>query len=164
MPRLRAYNTEQENWDEAKLPVAAVTAAAASATAAATATAVTSAPATTAAAVTPTAATTTACAFTLRTRFVDDERAAEKFLPVQSCDHLFGFRIVPNFGESEAARLAREPIAKQRERIRLHARLPQTMPATSSSVALNERLPTYSFFTVLLLVPPPVCGWHVLRG
>jgi hypothetical protein len=74
------------------------------------------------AAVPPTTATTAPPAFPLRTRFVDNERASEKFPPVQSCDHFFGFRVVPNFGESEAARLAREPIAKQRERVRLHAR------------------------------------------
>jgi len=105
-----------------KLPVAAVTAAAAaSATAAATASAVTSAPAT-ASAVSTASAATTSSAFALRTCFVDDESAAEKFPPVQSCDDLFGFRIIPNFGESETARLAREPIAKERKRIRLHAR------------------------------------------
>ncbi len=106
-----------------KLPVAAVTtAAAASATAAATASAVTSAPATPASAVATASAATTSSAFALRTCFVDDESATEKFPPVQSCDDLFGFRIIPNFGESETARLAREPIAKERKRIRLHAR------------------------------------------
>ncbi len=105
-----------------KLPVAAVTTtAAASATATTTASAVTSAPAT-ASAVATASATTTASAFALWTRFVDDERAAEKFPPVESCNDLFGFSVVPNFGESETARLAREPIAEQRKRIRLHAR------------------------------------------
>lgn len=69
-----------------------------------------------------TTATTTASAFALRTRFVDDESAAEKFAAVESCDDLFGFGVVPNFGKPETARLARETIAKKRERIRLHAR------------------------------------------
>jgi hypothetical protein len=69
-----------------------------------------------------TAAAASTAAFALRTRFVDDECAAEKFAPVESCDHLFGFSVIPNFGESETARLAREPIAKQRKRVRLHAR------------------------------------------
>lgn len=105
------------------LPVAAVATASATATTAATA-AVTSA--TTAAsmtpAVAPSAATTAAPAFTLGTRFVDDERPAKKFPPVESCNNLFRFGIVPNLGESETARLARESIAKQCERIRLHAR------------------------------------------
>jgi hypothetical protein len=82
---------------------------------------VTSAPATAASAVTTTAAATASSAFALRTRFIDDERAAEKFSSVESCDDLFGFGVVPNFGETETARLAREPIAEQRERIRLHA-------------------------------------------
>lgn len=68
------------------------------------------------------AAATTASAFALRARFVDDKSAAEKFPPVESCNDLFGFGVVPNFGESETARLARKPIAKERERIRLDAR------------------------------------------
>jgi hypothetical protein len=69
-----------------------------------------------------TTAPTTASAFTLRTCFVDDERAAQKFTPVERGDDFFGLRVVPNLGESETARLAREPIAKQSERIWLHAR------------------------------------------
>jgi hypothetical protein len=82
---------------------------------------VTTAAATTAAAMT-TASTATTGAFALGTCFIHDECAAEKFPPVESCDDLFGFSVIPNFGESETARLAREPIAKQRERIRLNAR------------------------------------------
>ena len=106
-----------------KLSVAAVTAASASASATATSTpsAVTSAPATASAVATASAATTSS-AFALRTCFVDDERAAEKLPSVESCDDLFGFGVIPNFGETETARLAREPIAEKRKRIRLHAR------------------------------------------
>jgi hypothetical protein len=105
-----------------ELPVAAVTAAAAPPAATTAASAVTTAPTTAASAMTTAATATTTAAFTLRTRFVDDERAAEKFAPIESCDDLFGFSVIPNFGESETARLAREPVAKQRERIRLYAR------------------------------------------
>jgi len=72
-------------------------------------------------AVAASAPSTTASALALRTCFVHDECAAEKFPPIERRDHLFGFGIVPNFGESKTARLAREPIAKERERIRLHA-------------------------------------------
>ena len=108
-----------------RLPVATVTATTAAPATAAATSAVTSASAT-ASAVTPamatTAAATTASTFALRTRFVDDECAAQKFTPVECRDDLFGFRVVPNLGESETARLACEPIAKQSERIRLHAR------------------------------------------
>jgi hypothetical protein len=116
---LRAYDTEQEKRDWTKLPIAAVTTASATAT---TASAVASAPAT--ATMTPAVATSAPAAttFSLGTCFVDDECPAKKFPPIESCDNLFGFRIVPNFGESETARLAREPIAEQCERIRLHAR------------------------------------------
>jgi hypothetical protein len=67
-------------------------------------------------------ATTATAAFALRTRLIHDECAAEELAPVESCDHFFGLRIVPNFGESKTARLARKPITKERERIRLHAR------------------------------------------
>jgi hypothetical protein len=107
-----------------ELPVAAVTTTAASPTATTAASAaVTSAPATASSmtSAVATAAATTAT-FALRACFVDDECAAQKFPPVESRDDLFRFRIVSNFGESETARLARESIAKQRERIRLHAR------------------------------------------
>jgi hypothetical protein len=119
----RAFNQFGcKDWTE--LSVAAVTPAAASATA--TAAAVTSAPATAASmtsAMSAAAAATTTPALALRACFVNDESAAEKFPPVESCNHLFGFSVVPNFGESETARLAREPIAKEREGIRLDARL-----------------------------------------
>jgi hypothetical protein len=66
---------------------------------------------------------TTASAFTLRACFVNDECPAEKFPPVESCNDFFRFGIVPNLGKSETAGLARETIAKERERIWLHARL-----------------------------------------
>jgi hypothetical protein len=70
-----------------------------------------------------TSAATTAATFALlRTRFVDYQGAAHELPPVESCNHFLGFRVIPNFGESETARLAREPIAKQGEGIRLHAR------------------------------------------
>jgi len=69
------------------------------------------------------APTTTSAAFTLRTRFVDDERTPEEILTVQSRDCFFSFRVVPDFREAEAARLSSKPISKKRQRIRLHADL-----------------------------------------
>jgi hypothetical protein len=62
-----------------------------------------------------------ATAFALRASFVDDECAAEKILAVQGGDGLLSFCIIPNFGETKAARLTRETIAEERERIGLHA-------------------------------------------
>jgi len=103
-----------------KLPVAAVTAAA-STTATASAVASASATAASVASAMTSAAATTASAFTLRARFVDHESAAHELPSVESCDHFFSFGIVPNLGESETARLTRETIAKQCERIRLHS-------------------------------------------
>jgi hypothetical protein len=81
-----------------------------------------------AAAATSTAATvaaTTASAastFALRASLIHDQRAAEKFLSIQRRDRLFGFRVVFDFREAKPARLAGEAIAKQSERIGLHAR------------------------------------------
>jgi hypothetical protein len=91
----------------------------ASASAPAPATVTPAATATTAT-VTPAASTTTA--FALRTGFVDDEGAAEKFLAVERGNCLFGFSVIFDFRETESARLAGEAIAKQSERIGLHAR------------------------------------------
>jgi RNase P/RNase MRP subunit POP5 len=81
-----------------------------------TAASTTPAPATVAA----TAAASTA-AFTLRTRFVHHESATQKILAVERFDRFIRFGVVSNFGETETARLSRETIAQQRERIRLHA-------------------------------------------
>jgi hypothetical protein len=109
-----------------RLPVAAVATAVSAIASAATTTAVTAASATAAPSAT-TAATTvaasTACAatFTLRTGFVHDERAAEKFLAIQSRDGLFGFGVIFDFRETKTARLPGETIAKQSERIGLYA-------------------------------------------
>jgi RNase P/RNase MRP subunit POP5 len=81
---------------------------------------VTAASTTTASAV---AATTPAgaTAFTLRTRFIHHQRAAQKILAVKRFDGFIRFGVVANLGETETARLSRETIAQQRERIRLHA-------------------------------------------
>jgi len=97
-----------------------VTAAASSTTAATTSAAVTAASSTTA----PTSVASTSpagtAAFTLGTRFVDHERAAQKILAVERFDRFVRFGVVANFGETETARLSRETIAQKRERIRLH--------------------------------------------
>jgi hypothetical protein len=61
-----------------------------------------------------------AAAFPLRTRFVDDQSAAEKILAVKGFDCFVRFGVVANFGETEPARLSRETIAQKRERIGLH--------------------------------------------
>jgi hypothetical protein len=69
-------------------------------------------------------ATTTAPAtttFPLRTGFIDYQRAAQEILAVESGDDFFGFGVVANFSEAKTARLSRETIAKQGERIGLHA-------------------------------------------
>jgi hypothetical protein len=81
-------------------------------TAASTATATASVAATSAA---------SASAFTLRTRFVDDEGATQEILAVEGFDGLVRFGVVANFGETESARLSGETIAQKRERIRLDA-------------------------------------------
>jgi hypothetical protein len=59
-------------------------------------------------------------AFTLRTRFIHDQRAAQKILAVERFNRFVRFGVVANFGETEAARLSRETIAQKCERIRLH--------------------------------------------
>jgi len=106
------------------IAAAAVSAAATTATttAATTASTVTTAPATPASAAV--AATTTpapTATFTLRAGFVDHQSAAEEILAVESGDHLFGFGVVANFSETKTAWLSRETVAKQSERIGLHA-------------------------------------------
>jgi hypothetical protein len=58
----------------------------------------------------------------LRTRFIHNQRPAEKFLSVQCRDGLFGFRVILNFRKAKPPRLPGEAIAKQSERIGLHAR------------------------------------------
>jgi hypothetical protein len=80
----------------------------------------------TAASAAPTSATVAAtpsaraAAFPLRTRFVDDQSAAEKILAVERFDCFVRLGVVANLGETESARLSRETIAQKRERIRLH--------------------------------------------
>lgn len=77
---------------------------------------------TVAAAAAPAMATTSAAtpaAFALRTRFIYNQRAAEKVFSVERSDRLFGFGIVANFRKAESARLPRKAILEQGERIRL---------------------------------------------
>jgi hypothetical protein len=66
-------------------------------------------------------ATTTAATFSLRPGFIHHQCAAKKILAVEACNRFLRFGVVMYFGESEAARLSRKTIAKQRERIRLYA-------------------------------------------
>jgi hypothetical protein len=68
------------------------------------------------------ASAASAATFALRASFVDHQRPAEKFLSVQSRDGLFSLRVVLDLREAKAARLPGEAIAKQSQRIRLHAR------------------------------------------
>jgi hypothetical protein len=70
-----------------------------------------------------TTSATGAPTFTLRTRFIDDQRPAQKILAVERFDGFVCFGVVANFSETETARLSREAIAQQRERIRLHTNL-----------------------------------------
>jgi hypothetical protein len=58
----------------------------------------------------------------LRARFIHDQGPAEKFFSVQSRNGLFGFRVILDFRKAKPARLAGETIAKQSERVGLHAR------------------------------------------
>jgi hypothetical protein len=64
-----------------------------------------------------------ATAFTLGTRFVHDQSAAQKILAVERFDSFVRFGVVADFGETESARLSGETIAQKRERIRLHTNL-----------------------------------------
>jgi hypothetical protein len=57
----------------------------------------------------------------LRTRFIHNQRSAEKFLTIQCRDGLFGFGVILDFRETKTARLSGKAIAKQSERIGLHA-------------------------------------------
>jgi hypothetical protein len=66
-------------------------------------------------------ATTPAATLTLGTCFVDDERASKEVLTIQSRDRLFSLRIILDFSEAKPARLSRETIAQQGQRIGLHA-------------------------------------------
>ena len=82
------------------------------------------------------------------------------------------FRAAMTFSASASSRISANPkprgwpVNRSRSSVRESGCTPASAnsAATSSSVALNERLPTYSFFTVHLPVPPPLCGWHALRG
>ena len=66
------------------------------------------------AAVTSAPAARASAALALRPGFINDERASEKILAVQGRDRFLRFRVVANLGETKAARLPRETIAKQR--------------------------------------------------
>jgi hypothetical protein len=90
-------------------PVASATAAVTT-TAAATAVSATATTASISA-----AATATTAAFTLRARFVDNQRAAHELLAIKRRDHFFGFSVVANFGKAETARLPGKTIAKERQ-------------------------------------------------
>jgi hypothetical protein len=96
------------------------TPAASSPPATATSAAVPSASTTSASATMAATSSTGAAAFTLRTRFIHNQRAAQKILAVECFDGFVCLGIVANFSETETARLSRETIAQQRERIRLH--------------------------------------------
>jgi RNase P/RNase MRP subunit POP5 len=61
-----------------------------------------------------------AAAFSLRTRFIHNQCAAQKILAVERFNRLVGFAVVANFGETESARLSGKTVAQQRKRIRLH--------------------------------------------
>jgi hypothetical protein len=52
------------------------------------------------------------------------------------------------------------PVKRSRSRVRESGCMPasENSACTSSSVALNDRLPTYSFFTLVLLAPPMQAG------
>jgi hypothetical protein len=80
----------------------------------------TSAATTTASSAVATTSSARSSAFTLGTRFVDDQSAAQKILAVEGLDRFVCFGVVANFGETESAGLSRETIAQKRERIRLH--------------------------------------------
>jgi len=58
----------------------------------------------------------------LRTRFIHNQRSAEKFFSIQCRDGLFGFRVILDFREAKPSRLSGEAVAKQSERIGLDAR------------------------------------------
>ena len=66
-------------------------------------------------------AATAAATFSLRTGFVDDESATRNSLPLSAAMAFSASASSLNFRKAKAARLARKTIAKQRERIRLHA-------------------------------------------
>jgi hypothetical protein len=53
--------------------------------------------------------------FTLRTRFVYDQSAAQKILAVQRFDGFVRLGVVANFGKTETAWLSRETIAQKRK-------------------------------------------------
>jgi len=52
--------------------------------------------------------------FALGTRLVYNESPAKKVLSIEGSDCLLRLRVIINFGETESARLSREPVAKQR--------------------------------------------------
>jgi hypothetical protein len=87
--------------------------AAASTSSATAASAVAAAPA--ASAVSASAAASTAPTFTLRSRFINHQRATHELSAVERRDHLFCFSVIPYFGKTKAAWLAGKPIAKERQ-------------------------------------------------
>jgi hypothetical protein len=80
------------------------------------ATAASTAPTAVSAAITASPATPSATtAFSLRTSFVHDQRAAKKVFAVESCNRLLRCAVVVNLSETETARLSCKTIAEQRE-------------------------------------------------
>lgn len=60
-----------------------------------------------------TATSSTRAAFTLRTRFIHYQRAAQKILAVERFDGFVRFGVVANFSKTETAWLSGETIAQQ---------------------------------------------------
>jgi hypothetical protein len=79
------------------------------------ATAASTAPTAVSAAITASPATSSTAAFSLRTSFVHDQRAAKKVFAVESCNRLLRCAVVVNLSETETARLSCKTIAEQRE-------------------------------------------------
>jgi len=61
------------------------------------------------------AATTTSAATFARTRFVNNQGAAEKLLAVEGGNGFFGFGIVTKFGETETAWLTGKAVFQEGE-------------------------------------------------
>ena len=100
-----------------------------------------------------TSATASAAAFTLWTRFVHHERATEKSLPLRAA---IAFSASASSPTSAKPKPRGWPVKRSRSSVSESGCTPisENSAYTCSSVALNDRLPTYSFFKVVLLVPP----------
>jgi hypothetical protein len=111
------------------------------ATAAASATAVTSTPAA--------SATTT---FTLRARFVHNERATHEIPSVESRNRFFSLPVVPDFCKSEPPGLAGETISQQSKIIWLHTCFRKQRRYLIFR-GLERKVAHVQFFHDILLVP-----------